>query len=643
MLSSSTRIKAVVRWLAIMLVWQLLFWLVVHSAERAARPTTIDMRANVQYQFVDTNSKPVSPMLTAPRALAMFNVLEKNDAARIRFDLAFEIDNTDTPMALYLSVRNSIDRISVNHQLAQSVSEVPRLQGLVSAEPAFVAIPQEHLQPGLNVISVETPNTGSQWLSEFAIGPAAPLLHAFQWKRFLQTDIALAGVAIIAFTLLLLGVVRWPADDRPRVWSLLALLGTCGASTLLLTFTPPSGFTTVHVAFLFALFSILIAIAIVCYTTIDTKRHLPLKLIAAAVLFAVAAVGAAYLFATTRGPLGEWTRYTVYASFWIVILSALLALLVLAGALLRERGARWFERSMIAFSISAFALDRLSTLWKLHSPFDSSLQITLGWSNIVGAILGLSVVVALAREASEARRVVSSANEVLKSKLAEREAELSESYARESEVQKQTVLMTERQRLLRDMHDGIGGQLVSLQMRLRNQTLAASDIENAVSDSLNDLRLIVHALDDAELDIFDALLHFERRVRDQLKSSGITFDALEVISEGQDRSHVKLGPKITLQLLRILQEGISNAVRHAQASKIMLRTELSQDQLQCVLQDNGVGTEKADATNTRGGHGLMSMQARAAAIGASLELSAAEPGFSSEGLGFRVSVRLRRG
>ncbi len=639
----STRIKAFVSCLAIIALWQLLFWLVVHGAERAARPRTMDTRTSVHYQFIDADSKSVSPILTAPRALAMFNVLEKSTAARIRFDVPFEINESTAPEALYLSIRNSIDRVSVNHQLAQSVAEVPRLQGLVTAEPAFIEIPRDHLVPGRNVISIETPNVGAQWLSEFAIGPAQPLLEAFLWKRFLQTDIALAGVAIIAFTLLLLGVVRWPENDRPRVWSLRALLGTCGASTLLLTFTPPFGLNSVHVTFLFALFSVFIAMAIVSYIAIDSQFRLRIRYIAGASAVAIALVSFAYFIATTRGPLGEWARYTIYASFWIVILSALIAIVALARTLLRERGARWFERSMIAFSIAAFALDRLSTLWKLHSPFDSSLLITLGWSNIVGAILGLSVVVALAREASEARRVVVSANEVLKSKLAEREAELSESYARESEVQKRAVLLTERQRLLRDMHDGIGGQLVSLQMRLRNQTLATRDIENAVNDSLNDLRLIVDALDDAELDIFDALLHFERRVRDQLKSSGIAFEAEEAIAENVDRTQIKLGPKSTLQLLRILQEGISNAVRHAQPTKILLRTELTPSHLQCTLQDDGVGVANLDpASNGAGGKGLMSMQARAAAIGATLHMGAADPEFVSGRLGFRVSVRLNR-
>jgi two-component system, NarL family, sensor histidine kinase UhpB len=635
----------IVKILIVLAAWQLLFWIPVHFAERFARPVTMDTQNTVRYQYMDANAAPIGTEFTARRWGATYEVREKSAAPRVRFLLSFELSDPTQVTALYLSVRNSIDQLRVNGYVAQTISEVPRLQGLVSAEPAFVALPSEQLRLGTNTLAIESPNFGAQWLSEYAIGPAAQLQSAFQWRRFLQTDIALAGIAVIAFTLLLLFVVRWPPEDRPRIASLTALLGVCGASTLLLTFTPPFGLSSEHVVFLFALFSLFIALASLAYVLVDGNLAPRVRAYLWPMAWAFTLlIGLAYYLASTIGPMRTWVPYTIHISFWVVIASVVFALFILSKTLVREAGARWFERSMIAFSMSAFALDRLSAIWKLHSPWDASLPITLGWSNIVGGLLGLSVVVALAREASEARRVVLSANDVLRAKLAKREAELSESYARESEVQKQAVLFAERQRLLRDMHDGIGGQLVSLQMQLRNQNLAQVDIEYAVSNSLNDLRLIVDALDDADFSLVDALLHFERRVRDQLKSSGIAFEAEELIQDSpQDLRSLALGPKATLHLLRILQEAISNAVRHAKPNKIQLRTELSPEQITFTLQDNGVGMlrSQADALTGKSGQGMHNMQGRASALGGLLSIGLADPEFARENPGCKLLLKLQ--
>ena len=116
-----------------------------------------------------------------------------------------------------------------------------------------------------------------------------------------------------------------------------------------------------------------------------------------------------------------------------------------------------FNRSTFA----TFVMDRVGSLFPLYSPFDPALQLTLGWSQIVGALLGLSIVVALAREATEARRTVLSASAVLNERLAEREAELQQVHLREQESQRRAVLLEERQRIVRDMHDGIGSHLMS--------------------------------------------------------------------------------------------------------------------------------------------------------------------------------------
>lgn len=604
--------------LGVLLAWQAVFWPVVHMAERSARPVEIDSRATVSYQFIGEDGEVVgeAPHVAALRhAPVGYLVAEQSEAPRVRFLIPFDVKDRTQPIALFLAVRNSIDEIRLNGQVVQSVSALPKLKGLVTSEPGFVQLPPELVLPGANELAVDTPNFGSQWLSEFAIGPSEILAENYRWKILLQTDMALIGLAILAFTILLCLVVRWPAEDRPRIMALVALLATCGFSTYLLTFSPPVPLSLEVTIFLYVLSNLFIALAVLTHVLLDQRR--PVSWLRWLWIGSVAAVGVflvTFAGAVLIGPSNAWFREIINGSFWVVIVAGSAAIVLLAHGLVRDRGARWFERSILAFCISAFVIDRLGTIFPLSSPFDPGLQLTLGWSPIVGGLLGLSMVVALAREATEARRTVLSANDILRAELDKREAELRISLAREQDIQKRAVLLEERQRIVRDMHDGIGGQLLGLAVQVKARQLDSEGLETALQTSIADMRLIVDSLDSAEEGIADALRGFEHRVRAQANAIKAQFQSRIDL----DAEDAVLGPRATLQVLRILQEAVANAIRHARPDRISLEAGLNAASLvEIVLKDNGPGIPFGASE----GRGLANMRTRAASIGAQLELT----------------------
>jgi two-component system sensor histidine kinase UhpB len=611
------QVRAWILLLGIMAAWQALLWPVIHVAERAARPVDIDRRSEVSYQFIDAKGGVeggrtyVAQLRHAPVG---YTISETSEAPRARFLVRFDVADTSRPLSLFLAVRNSIDEIRLNGEIIQSLSALPKLKGLVTSEPGYVSLPPERLVTGVNELALDTPNFGSQWLSEFAIGPSEALAENFRWKTLLQTDIALAGMAILVFAILLCLVVRWPVEDRPRIMALVALLATCAFSTYLLTFSPPVPLSLEVTVFLYVLSNLFIAMAVLTHVLLDQRRPISwLKYAwtgwAGALAISVAAIAGAVWI----GPSNTWFREMISASFWVVIIVGGVAIVLLAYGLVRDNGARWFERTILAFCISAFVIDRLGTIFPLKSPFDPGLQLTLGWSPIVGGLLGLSMVVALAREATEARRTVLSANDILRARLNEREAELRESHAREQEIQKRTVLLEERQRIVRDMHDGIGGQLLGLAVQVKAKQLDPTGVEEALQASISDMRLIVDSLDSAEEGVADALRGFEHRVRAQ--ASAIQAEFHSRIELGEEDA--VLGPRGTLQVLRILQESVANAIRHARPSRIELRAGLNADgQVAISLSDNGPGIQPGASE----GRGLASMKARAASLGARLDV-----------------------
>ncbi len=210
------------------------------------------------------------------------------------------------------------------------------------------------------------------------------------------------------------------------------------------------------------------------------------------------------------------------------------------------------------------------------------------------------------------------------SELAESMQALKDKHAEILQLQRREVLAGERERIMRDMHDGIGGQLIS--------TLALLDVENpdiieiseALKTALDDLRLMIDSLDPLEGDDLAMLLGMYRaRILPRLQAAG-----LEVAWQLSDIPHITgLGPHKVLQLLRILQEAVTNVLKHSQATKLaMLTGELESNgsgrKLYIDIEDNGKGLPAPIPE----GRGLKNMKKRADSIGAKLMLGLIKEG-----------------
>lgn len=607
----------------VLVCWVLLFGGIVHWVERSARPLAIDARESVGYRWLDSAGQPV-PGAPAERAarkrLEGYVVAVPEGAARIRFDVDFEVADPTQPQALFLAIREEISEIRINGQVVQSADPVPRMAGLLTSEPALYVLSPRALRAGTNHLEIDKQAVGlSVALSEFAVGPAATLAEAFRLRNFLLTDLALIGVGILVFTLLLCLVVNWPEDDRPRIRSLMLLLACCAASTAFLTFSPPVPMGLFAFVIVWTALNLISAAAILAFVLHEVRhsRFMVRNVFRGWLILQVLFLIAFAVLSVVDADLQFWLVQLVNAGYVAVCLSGSLAVLLLAHALVRDRFVGVIERSVLVWCLGALVLDRVGSIVDLHSPIAPALPLTLSWSPIVGAFLGLSMVFGLAREAALARRTVIDSNRVLAERLAVREGELAQSYADRAQMQKQAAVLEERARIVRDMHDGIGGKLAGL--RLQASRLSTPAMEQALDDSLTDLRLIVDSLDTAEDGLGDALMAFERRIRPQVEAA-----QCRLVSECRhDTRDDQLGPRRTLQVLRLLQEAVTNALRHSGADALTLATRTESDgSIRIVLRDNGRGLDPA----REAGIGLASMRHRAASIDGELTFTSCDPG-----------------
>jgi signal transduction histidine kinase len=216
-------------------------------------------------------------------------------------------------------------------------------------------------------------------------------------------------------------------------------------------------------------------------------------------------------------------------------------------------------------------------------------------------------------------------------KIAEAEEKLTQSFAREEARKRAEALAAERERLMRDLHDGLGGQLVRIVALSEQDHDGAARMGDAARAALRDLRLVIDAMEDVEGDLLLALASWRERTSQHLRVHGMALD-WQVRAKPADLTFPDLRPWHMIQIMRLLDEAVTNAVRHAGATtiSIILRTEHEDGErarVHITVRDDGRGFGEP-AINPPGKFGLANMRKRAALCGATLTIDSDDRGAS---------------
>ena len=208
-------------------------------------------------------------------------------------------------------------------------------------------------------------------------------------------------------------------------------------------------------------------------------------------------------------------------------------------------------------------------------------------------------------------------NEELELHVARKTEELEHSYARLRESEQEGARVQERERLLRDMHDGLGAQLMTALRGVERGALAPAQVAQSLQDSLDELRLLMDSADMGHY-LPGALAAWRNRWDGRLAAAGVTLDWR--IDESLDQ--VQLSSEKALQVMRILQEAATNVVKHSQARHMTLAAQVREQDGRpalCIeIADDGIGLGPA-APGT-GARGVKNMHYRAREIGAVLSV-----------------------
>ncbi|MBW2293530.1 MAG: hypothetical protein JRG94_14635 [Deltaproteobacteria bacterium] len=481
-------------------------------------------------------------------------------------------------------------------------------------QPLYVPFPAALLKPGVNTVEVrvETHGTPDAGLISIEVGPHALLYPRWlsQWR--LRVGATEVGTSLAVFAALLFGAI-WLGKSRDAVygWCCLCAISWGINSLNYHVQHPPVPFWFwkwfVHAGL--DLFAVCMAFLVLRMIEVRMPRVERAILIAAGLGVVITGVvphhyfyRAANLFHLFSLSLG------IVAGFWLI------------------RGRGRLRRYEFGF-FGALAIFFNALLVRDYAIQVGALPAeSVRFFHLTAPGLFLCFAATLLLRFISTYRDAERTNVILEQRVREKQAELERNFWRLNELERSQAVSDERERIMREMHDGLGGHLVSALSMVDEDEDEPSELADALRGSLEEMRLVIHSLDSDINDITALLGTLRERLERRMRRAGLSFRWQVTDVPEVDR----FGPEHFLHILRIFQEAITNALKHASAKVITVATGVysnygnteGQEHIFIRIADDGCGV----SPDLEAGYGIQNMTFRARALDGELHVKPLEAG-----------------
>jgi len=572
-------------------------------ASEGAGPSRVLKFADLDYVFSDATTPPTAgwrrskaPVAWSEAQLTARDSPGRTVWGRVRFN------RSDLGDSLAIYTEENRDRLTVfvnGVEIFRNFSN-PSANILVWNRPYYVPLRAELLHPGVNEIETRVASITNLSLGSLQIG-SADVLSGFYDQRFFWRITAPEAANFLMIFLSAGAFLIWLTRRGEAELLFLALSGA-------LWWIRDYHF-----------FGYAVALPLDWFDGITTYS----------IYFANAA-SLSFCVAFLRPP--RWR--TVVAALWLVGAAMSLGRLVVGGSF-REAGINLATLAgdilVIGMILSAWLRTRsaehlaLATILLLAvaaSVHDIGRVIYVGWWDglgffiqpYLGCALSMAFLAFFARRAIRAFGALENMNKTLELHVSEARRELANSEEKRRGLEVAQAVASERERLMREMHDGVGSSLVT--------ALAVAEREGdggksaaTLRRALLSLKITVDSLEPVEGDLVALVGNLRHRLAPDLRRAGV-----QVRWRMEPCAPLPwLDAPSALNVLRVFQEAIGNVLAHAGAAEIEIgcRQEARHGVagLLAFVGDDGRGIDPMAERPT--GRGLANMQARAAALGGS--------------------------
>jgi signal transduction histidine kinase len=619
--------QSLLAFLALSATIALAAWWIVHWCDEATLAVGVPPLVQAEFASLGGASPPGDD--ADWRATALPDDWQRDARAMVDGWYRLRVRRSDvaTPCAVYLPTVHMNAAVWLNGRFLGSGGRFDEPVARNWNRPLLFGIPAGLLGPDENVLLVRVK---ADRMEDGLLGPVyvggADLLNSAYARRFFFKVTALRAIALSQGVLLLFLVALWARRRRDTVYGWFAAASLAWSLTwpnLLVVEIP---FATRAWLLLWYLAGGWFVVFLVCFALAFVGESNP-RLTRGLLVYGV--IGSLVLAALAA-----------LASPWLEVLGtrAWVAPQYLAGGYAVSRLAAALRREPASFELRVAYVSGLVLVgcamqdWPMlfgmlgreesfYVPYAAPIcQFAMGW------ILLRRMVGALHRSDALAMD--------LDARIAAMRRDLEHSETRRRDLERARFLAEERERIMREMHDGLGSQLVSTLALVERGDAPSTTVADAVRSTLDDLRLMVEALEPTDGDLLPALAQLRSRLQPRIETAGV-----RVVWRAGDMPPIEgMGPGTVLQVLRIVEEAIANVLKHAAARTLAITTGVDATAdaggaIAIEVTDDGRGFGDTPSR----GLGMDNMRRRAREMGAVIDIRS-----SSAGTVVRVRVPLGR-
>lgn len=537
-------------------------------------------------------------------------------AVQLSFTFQGPAEGAERSLALVAPKPSGRTRLFINGAPVSAEAAAPKAFG-----PATTTwpIPDDHLRPGDNRLDMLVDGADARLIGpNLFLGPHARLQAAIN-ARMAVSGLLRATLLEVSLLALAASLLAAAARALPGSLPLAAAFSAVAVRTLLQRGGAGSGLEPFWPVLDHVLAAAMMVAAGLALSELDPDRRRWAERLEAAFLATVALATASILVATWRGAPVATVSGPVLTALGVTGLAWGLSRVLRRISAASPPG-RVLTGGIVGLLVVAVwaAASETAGLAPRGPPFTRDIvlagalsALALGWAGACGCALWRRIRAELQARFDQTETIA-------------RQHQVLDATARALDQKaRQAAVLEERQRMARDVHDGIGGQLASLIAQVRMRRIGMEDVEQALVGGLSELRLLVDSFDVTGETLTEALATFQERARQQTTAAGVRLDWRQDDGLAADVRD----PQWMLNLYRFLQEAIHNAIRHAGGDCISVEiANVGEGRVAVRILDNGVGFDPAKAT---GGRGLTNMAHRARELGGDLSIT---PGGKAGGM-----------
>jgi signal transduction histidine kinase len=558
----------------------------------------------------DSAEKPPQNATWLPARLPDdWNTTSKEGKRVVWYRLRFTSMSADGgAWAIYLPRVAMTATVFLNNEFVGATGNSTQPDGRYWNRPLLISSLTPHVTQGENLllIRVQAMHDEAGGLGPVYVGDAATLSRAHFWRWLLQVLLPeITSVAVLltcAFTGLLWLKLRNPADG---LFTLAGLSWSLRAIDYYATSLPLSGGAIQLVVAVLAQWFVVFLVLLICELLNQNSR------LVRRLLWSSGWIASCMMVMTSSPSAPDLARGIHFGA--MLTEAAAIGWLIFR---LRKSVPLHGKRYLVALTmILLLGIHDLLQRFDLIS-FDQPRLAHLG-----ALLLVLMLASVVFHRYVVAARLMVAQNKELDERVRQRTHELESLYQSRVTEEKVQAGLRERERIMRDMHDGLGAQLTLAISSLMLSSPNIKDVRSHLQDCMLDLRLMLDSLEPIETDLSSVLGNLRYRLEPTLRSKGIRL----IWKVSAITTPVPMNAQFVLNVQRIFQEAFANVVKHSNATEVSFTafTEPGVMGGDVVMQLTDNGSPAPDLASA--GHGLANMHQRAALIGGKLNV-AVSPG-----------------